>query len=276
MGPSESSVISSSRSSCSVIGAPCSSYACSSIERIPSSRGSPGVGAAPAHLRHQRRFHRRDRFAEARVARQPARAEGGEQRQSRGVVEEIGEALEQRAQALHLLALGAAEGRAHHHLVADRLHPRPQRERLAHRPARDLRARDLHHHLPVGAHPLAVEGGQHEAPVGHVLGLVQQHHRARPQQRSEQRVGLAGAGAHQLRGDRQHPADVLGVTQKHPRPSAAHAQSENISVAPTAARHERQWAQRPAECLQLAGQARPGGAALRGCHCFYASFAWHS
>ena len=61
-----------------------------------------------------------------------------------------------------------AEDRAHHHLVADRLHPRPQLERLANRPAGDLRARHIDHHLAVAAHPLAVERRAGCAAVGHV------------------------------------------------------------------------------------------------------------
>jgi hypothetical protein len=69
------------------------------------------------------------------------------------------------------------------------MHSRPQLERLADWPVRELPAGHLGHYLAVVLHALAVKGRQHQLAALHVLGLLQQHHRARAQQRAEDRVG---------------------------------------------------------------------------------------
>ena len=63
-----------------------------------------------------------------------------------------------------------AEHRAHDDLERDLLCARAQSERLAHRPRRDLLFGDLAHHVAVALHPLAVEGGEHQLALAHVLG----------------------------------------------------------------------------------------------------------
>ena len=61
------------------------------------------------------------------------------------------------------------------------------------RPASDLVLGDLAHQVAVALHPLAVEGGQHQLALAHVLGAVEQQHGVLSHQRLERRrVGLAG------------------------------------------------------------------------------------
>ena len=115
---------------------------------------------------------------EARVAHHRARADRRQQRQAAGNVHPFGELAQQLAQASEAIGVQLAEHRAHDHPKGDVLHPRPQRERLADRPARDLPPCDRGGRLGVALHQRAVKGREHALAVGHVLGLLQQHHRA--------------------------------------------------------------------------------------------------
>ena len=94
------------------------------------------------------------------------------------------------AERVEARVVGArAEDDAHHHLERHRLHPRPQREGLAGGPGGDLAAGHLADRLGVVGDRLAVEGGQDDAAPAHVVGFFGEHHRARTEQRPEQRVG---------------------------------------------------------------------------------------
>ena len=65
----------------------------------------------------------------------------------------------------------------------------------------------------VRAHPLAVEGRQHQLALAQVLGAVEQQHRALAHDRAERRVGLAGAQL--LRRAAEHLLDELRVEDHH-------------------------------------------------------------
>ena len=86
-----------------------------------------------------------------------------------------------------------AEDGPHDDLQRDLLRSRPQSERLAHRPARDLLLRDLAHHVAVALHALTVEGREHQLALAHVLAAVEQQHGVAAHQRLQRcRVRLAG------------------------------------------------------------------------------------
>ena len=215
--------------------------------------------AAQAHLLQHDGLELSHLAAKAGVGGDRARAEGGEQGKAPWLVDPVGQSGDPLAKELPARGVDPLEDRAHHHFHRDRLHLRPELEGLTGRPPGDLLAGDLAHHRPVVLHPRAVEGGQQALSIAHVLGLVEQHHRARPEQRLEQRVCLTGACAHQLRGAREDELDVLGVAQEHPRAPAADAQREDLPVARLTAIHQLQRAQRPDRSLQRRGDRRAGG-----------------
>jgi hypothetical protein len=100
----------------------------------------------------------------------------------------------------------------------------------------------------------SVEGRQQPAAVAHVVRLVLQHHRARAQQRTEQRVGFAGRGADEVRWGREDLLDVLRVGHEDPRTSGPHPERERLAEAALTTVHERQRAQSPDGRLHEAQQ----------------------
>jgi hypothetical protein len=184
--------------------------------------------------------------------------QGSQEGQAMGRVDPVGHRHETFPQQLEALALQGAEDGPHHDLEADCLHAGPQLEGLAQRPLLDLAACHLAHHLPVGLHAGAVEGGQQVLAVAHVLGLVQEHHRAGAQQGLEQRIGFRRPGAHQGGVGREDLLDVLGVGQEDPGTPAADPEGEGLAVVLLAAIHEGQRAQSPAEGLKGAWHFGPG------------------
>ncbi len=146
-------------------------------------------GAAPVDLVEDRLLDRPHRLLVGTAADDRAGAEDGEQGQVAGVVHPLGQPRQPLAHAIESGVVGVTENGADDHLLRDRLHPRPHLERLAGRPAARLAPRHRGHHLGVALHPLAVEGRQHQLATDHVLRFFQQHHRARPEDRPQQRVG---------------------------------------------------------------------------------------
>ena len=211
---------------------------------------------APLDLLQQRRFDRRHRRAEAALAGQPARPQRRRHAQPPGLVERRGQPLQQRPQLAQALRFVGAEDRAHDHLLGDRLHLRPELERLARRPGAHDLARRLGHHRRVGLHPLPVERRQHHPAALHVRRLLQQHHRARSQNRQQQRVGERDAEA--ARGRGEDAFHVGGVAEEDPRAGVQDAQREDVAVALLAALHQRVGTRRPAERLQRPRHPRPG------------------
>ena len=98
------------------------------------------------------------------------------------------------AEAREPLGVVDAEYRAHDDLERDRLGARAQAERLG-RPAsaRSPRRRSRCISVAVALHPLAVERGQHQLALAHVLGAVEQQHGVAAHQRL-QRSGVRLAG----------------------------------------------------------------------------------
>ena len=136
------------------------------------------------------------------------------------------------------------------------LHPWPQRKRVGQRPAGNLLPRDIEHHVAVAAHALGVEGRQHETPVSHVLGLVEQHHRARTEEWAEQRVSNACARTDEVRGEREHLANVSRIGEKDPRPTGTDAQGEGVAIRAARALHEGQRSLRPFQRLLMGRHPR--------------------
>ena len=75
---------------------------------------------------------------------------------------------------------------------------------------------DLAHRLAVGAHPLAVERRQHQPALAHVLGAVEQQHRAGAEDRRQDDVALAGVEQVGVAGEDR--LDRLGIGGDDDRP----------------------------------------------------------
>ena len=139
--PAVSSVISSSRSSRSLIGLPSSWRAASSSDRT-SSR-SPASGFARAGGGSRRRRARRPRHASAGTV--PTGSSGPRSRRRNGIhictPRCLGQPRQQRAEAGQPLLAAHTENGPQDHLERDRLHARPQLERLAHAASARPRAR---------------------------------------------------------------------------------------------------------------------------------------
>ena len=133
------------------------------------------------------------------------------------------------AQALQPRPLGDAEDDAQDHLQGDRLHARVDRELLAQRPGVDLGVDDLLEDRLVGAHPLAVEGGQHQLAVGEVVGALEQQQRAGAEDRLEDDVA---AGRQAVLALRVEGLDRRRVGDHHHRPlEAEEFDAEAVAVA---------------------------------------------
>ena len=142
-------------------------------------------------------FDRLHRRAEAAAAGEPARAERRRHAEAPRVVERLGQiGAAGSADAPAVPPSSGPKTERIDHLLGDRLHPRPELERLADRPAPHARRasprpssrRRLRIRLPW-------KRRQHQAAPGHVPGLLQQHHRARAEHRPQQRVGEGDAEA---------------------------------------------------------------------------------
>ena len=138
--------------------------------------------------------------AQVALAHEPAHdrvleAQQRDHHQRARVARPVDEALQRRAQSRHRLAVLDAEDGAHDDLERDRLRVRAQREGLARGPRRDRALGRLAHDLAVAVDALAVEGGQHQLALAHVLVAVEQQQRVRPERRAQDLVRLAGVGA---------------------------------------------------------------------------------
>jgi len=130
----------------------------------------------------------------------------GEEQQ--GIPAEAGHRADVAAQLVLACAGIDTEDDPHDDVEGDRLHARAQRERLAGRPAGDLRPRDVADGGFPGTHAITVERGQDQLALAQVLRPVQHEDRMRADQGLEDRgVGLPGAehvivaaedGLHQL------------------------------------------------------------------------------
>ena len=188
------------------------------------------------------------------VPRESARPGGRQQVQAPRVVHPVGEPAQQAAQAPQAVGFDGPEHDPHDRLERDLLHARPQLERLPDRPGGELAPRDVLHHLAVTLHALAVEGRQHQLAPEHMLGLLQQHHRARSQQGTEDRVGEAHA-EHGVVGC-EHRLHILRIGQYHPGPGVLHPNGEDVAKVFLTPLQEGQRAPGPRYGLQRARHRR--------------------
>jgi hypothetical protein len=194
--------------------------------------GHVGLSAAGVNLLVDDAVGRGDELVEAtpRAARARVLRAGDLQRQQTQLA---GGGIEQAPQrcpdALDPLGVVEPKDGAEDDLQGDRLHRGSGGERGAVRPGGDLALGDRTHRLPVSLHPLAVEGGQHQPALAHVLGAVEQQHRAVAQQRSQDLVVLAGEQLLGIAGeDRLHRLRVGGDDH---RALVGEAQGEVLAVA---------------------------------------------
>ena len=124
-------------------------------------------------------------------------------------------------------------------------------------PGRDLLLGRLAHHVAVALHPLAVEGGEHQLALAHVLASVEQQHGVAAHQRLERcRVRLArveGLGV-----AREDLLDHCGVGDEHDGPDRE-ADREDVAVALRVALEERDRARDPLPHLDGGRRAWSGG-----------------
>ena len=161
--------------------------------------------------------------------------------------------------------VGDPEDGAHDHLERDRLHRRQARDASGPGPAREVALGDLGHHRAVVAHPLAVERRQQQPPVAQVLGAVEQQGRARPEDRRQGDVALAGV--EQVRVAGEHLLDGDGVRGHDQHPVGLRQEREVIAAALPAGVEEPRRREHEADAHHVAAQVRAGrqpGRARRG------------
>ena len=132
------------------------------------------------------------------------------------------------------------------------------------RPAGHLALGDLGHRLPVAAHPLAVERGEHELALRHVRLLVQEEHGVAAEEREQHHVGLAGVQKARVAGE--HLLHRVGVGQEHPGALVHDPQGEHVPVAPPAALHHGRGPHDPLDALDRLRCGGPRGQARRCGH----------
>ena len=161
-----------------------------------------------------------------------------------GLGEQVGE---QRPEPRDARWVADAEDGAQDHLERQRLHARVDREGLAGGPGVDLAGGELRDDPLVGAHPLAVEGREHQPPPREVLVALEQQDRARPQH------GLEGGAAPRGQAVLAPPverSDRLGVRHHHHRRlEAEEGDAEGVAVPAPARVHELDRAKQPVEGL---------------------------
>jgi hypothetical protein len=96
---------------------------------------------------------------------------------------------------------------------------------------------DLLHQRRVPTQRLAVERGQHQLALPHVLVLVEQEQRVLAKHRPEHTSANAAHVEHP-RVAREHLADQLGIGQEHHPPVGRDVQAEYVAVAAAAALEE--------------------------------------
>ncbi len=146
-----------------------------------------GVGAALGDLAREQLVGALDAARELAVVRQPPRRSEHQpdRRRRRRLGEDRDEVL---AQLVAPRGVAHAEDGAHDHLERDRLHVRVKRERLTGGPAGHLLGCHLGDQRLVGAHPLAVEGRQHQLSAPQVLLALLEQERLVAEQRLEDDV----------------------------------------------------------------------------------------
>lgn len=159
---------------------------------------------------------------------EPAIARGEEQER---IPAEAGDREDVTAQLVATCAGLDTEDDPHDDVEGDRLHARAQCERLAHRPASDLRPRDVANGGFPGSHAITMERGQDQLALTQVLRPVQDEDRMRADQGLQDLgVGLTGTehvtvttenGLHQFRA-----ADVDQVDAERK------AHGEHVTVGP--------------------------------------------
>ena len=172
---------------------------------------------------------------------------------ARHVVEDLGQLHAQRVQAW---AGVQAEDRAQDHLERERLEARVERHGLPGRPLVQLALGHLGDEVGQARHLLAVESGQHQAPLRKVRALVQQDHRAGAEHGLEDARALAGMEHVGRRGE--DLADVVGIRVHDERRRGQQADRVAAPEAAAAALVEGEWTRPPADRLQHAWEPRPG------------------
>ena len=173
-----------------------------------------------------------------------------------GPVERVAQGV---PQTVELRALLHAEHRTHDHLERDRLHPRPQPQRLPVRPAPGLPLCHLAHHVDVALHALPVERGQEKLALRHVLLFVEEQDRVGADHRTQDRVRLARMENLGVAGE--DLAHVLRVGEHHPGAFLRDAHAEDVAVALVATLEEGAGPRDPSDRLDCPRHAVRGEAA---------------
>src|SRR2546430_369724 len=140
-----------------------------------------------------------------------------------------------------------AEDRAEDHVERDRLHLGLDGERTSERPALDRAIRDGPHRVPVGEHPLAVERRQHETPLAGMTGAVEEEERVRTEERPQDHGRRPGAEGLLVAGE--DPAHRVGRREHDNRDADRQAKREAVPVAVRALLEEARGPKGEAETL---------------------------
>jgi hypothetical protein len=169
----------------------------------------------------------------------------------------LGEVVDQPLETAEPRLVVDAEDGPHDHRQGDPLGVRPQRERLADRPALHLPPRRLDDQRAVALDPLAVEGRQQQLALAHVRLVVEGEDAVRPRRRLQhRRVRLAGVE------DRRRASEDLfhqiGPGDVDDPPEEGEVDAEDVPVAALLLREEPEWVAQVAGGLDEGGRARPG------------------
>ena len=190
---------------------------------------------------------------------------GHRKRGARGHRQHRQHPLSQDGQALLGVVLPPAEDPAQDDLQRQRAQARVQRDGDVSRPRGDRTAHGVEHPLRLPLDHTSLQRGQHDpAPVQMIL-LVEQHERARTDDRPDGRPALSRMQG--LRGRRQHRPDVGRIAQEHKLGKARHPHREAAAVATAAPLQARQRRAPHQTGLQRGGQRHAGRLLLAGVAC---------
>ena len=159
--------------------------------------------------------------------------------------------------------LPKSEDGSEDHLQGDRLHRRPQREGAAQRPSIHLVRGDVRHQRQIALHSVAVERGQHQPALAHVLGAIEQEDRMAAERRLQHAVGLAGV--HPVAVVGEHRPDQIGVADAHHLAADRQVDDEGVAVALPAPLDKLGKAELPQQRLHRHRQPRTGRQPIRRC-----------
>ncbi len=161
---------------------------------------------------------------------------------------------ERGAQALDPLGLRHAEDGAADHLEREGAHALAYRKFVPDTPSGQLGSGNLSDHIAKRVHGRALKRGEKEFSLAHVLGPVQDEHRALAEDGAERRVGLPGFETRLIPGE--ETPDLVGVGDINPGPEDEKTRGEDVAVAGVPAKQRVEWPAHEPHRLDPCGRSR--------------------